>query len=84
MRAMVSWWKKLFVLAAAVLIFLQSGIMGSLVVGIVAAYKDTYVKSSGTLFDGDNHVVSVRSAEISLPLIWPPCSTPSGSPPPTP
>ena len=80
LRAMLSWWKKL-VLVIVLLLFLQSGIMGGLVVGIVAAYKDTYTKDSGTLSDGDGHVVKTAPAIIGLPRSsWPPCSTAPGSP----
>jgi len=60
---------KRWLLAAGVLIFFLCCIVGGLVVGIVAPYKDSYVKGSGTLSDGDGHVVMTAPAIIGLPLI---------------
>ena len=60
---------KRWLLAAGVLIFFLCCIVGGLVVGIVAPYKDSYVKGSGTLSDGDGHVVMTGPAIIGLPLI---------------
>ena len=62
---------KFFLLVSVCLLFLQSSIVGGLVVGIVAAYKDTYVQNSGTLSDGKDHghVIMTSPATIGLPLI---------------
>ena len=60
-----------FLIVSVCLLFLQSSIVGGLVVGIVAAYKDTYVQNSGTLSDGKDHghVIMTSPATIGLPLI---------------
>jgi len=53
---------------SAALIVLLTLIMSGLVVGVVAAFKDSYVKGDSTMSDGKGHVVKVTSAKIGLPL----------------
>merc|ERR1740136_254791 len=53
---------------SAALIVLLTIIMSGLVVGVVAAFKDSYVKGDSTMSDGNGHVLKVTSAKIGLPL----------------
>jgi len=53
---------------AGVMIFVLTLIMSGLVVGVVAAFKDSYVKGDSTMSDVNGHVLKVTSAKISLPL----------------
>ena len=45
---------------SGVMIFVLTLIMSGLVVGVVAAFKDSYVKGDSTMSDGNGHVLKVR------------------------
>ena len=62
-KSLTRWLK---VSAGAILLLL--GINALMTIGVVASYKDTFVKDAGTLSDGNGHVVKSAPAMVSLSL----------------